>query len=453
MKKKKKRNISTTRKILCSFLLAILIGSILLSLPICSATGQRVPYIDALFTATTSICVTGLVTVPTYSTWSFWGQLIILILIQIGGLGVITIMSAIMIHLHKKMGLTDRMLIQDAFNLSSLSGLVKFVKNVLKGTFLIESIGALLYMIVLVPAFGIRGVWLSVFNAISAFCNAGMDIIGANSLTDFATSPIINFTTSFLVITGGIGFIVWWDLLRVIKKFKTHKFHCFKFLTLHSKIAISATFILLFGGGFLFLLFEYNNPMTLASYSFFDKLQLAFFQSMTTRTAGFFTLPQENLTNASSFTALLLMFIGGSPVGTAGGIKTVTLAVILAASISTVRQSESVSLFHRNIPTGAVSKSIAVLCTSFVIAFASTLLLSVAVNADSLSIVYESVSATATVGLSKNLTAYLNTWGKIIIIMTMYLGRVGPISLAIALNVQKSTQNIIKNPTEEISVG
>ena len=450
---KKKFSLSTTQTIMLSFLCVILLGSLLLALPISSADGKAVPYLDALFTATTATCVTGLVTVPTVTTWSVFGQVVILVLIQIGGLGVITILSSVMILLHKRMGIGNRLLLQDAFNLNSLSGIVRFVKKVMLGTFLVEGIGAILYMTVFVPDFGLRGIWISVFTAISAFCNAGIDIIGENSLCDYATNTIINGVTSALIILSGIGYIVWWDVLQTGKKSagKPRKF--FKHLTLHSKIAIVTTLILIFGGGLLIFLFEYRNPATIGEMSLWDKLQVSLFQSVTTRTAGFASVPQQDLTNGSSILCLLLMFIGGSPVGTAGGIKTVTFAVLVVSALATIQNKNETTLFQRNISKQAINKAVAVTAMSFGIAFASTLLLSAVTNADSLDILFETVSATATVGLSRNLTAQLTEAGKVIIIATMYLGRVGPISLALALNSRKKIQNIITNPTEEISVG
>ena len=436
-----------------SFMVAILAGSLLLSLPVSSASGDAVPYLDALFTATTATCVTGLVTLPTATTWSVFGQAVILVLIQVGGLGVITIMSALMILLHKRMGIGDRLLLQDAFNLNSLSGIVRFVKRVLLGTFLVEGIGALLYMIVFVPEFGPRGIWISVFTSISAFCNAGMDIIAENSLCNYATNPIINIVTGLLIILGGIGYIVWWDVMGVNKGADRKKRRGFRNLSLHSKIAIVTTLLLIIGGGILIFLFEYDNPLTIGNLSVFDKIQAALFQSVTTRTAGFATIAQQDLTNASSLLCLLLMFIGGSPVGTAGGIKTVTIAVLMVSAWATIQNKQDVSLFNRTISRQAVNKAVAVTMMSFAIMFISTVLLSSVTDADAMDIFYETVSATATVGLTRDLTPSLNPIGKAIIICTMYLGRVGPISLALALNSKKKNQNIIKNPTEEISVG
>lgn len=451
--KKQRFLISTTHIILLSFLIAILIGSIILSLPISSSSGKTTPFLDALFTATTATCVTGLVVTPTFAAWSTFGQVVILILIQIGGLGVITIMSGIMILLHKKMGIGDRLLLQDAFNLNSLSGLVSFVKKVFAGTLIIEGLGALLYMIVFIPEFGLKGIWISVFTSVSAFCNAGIDIISDNSLCNYALNPIVNIVTCGLIILGGIGYIVWWDVLRVLKQTPDKKVRLFSRLTLHSKIAIVTTIILIFSGAALIFLFEYNNPLTMSNYSLLQKIEASVFQSVTTRTAGFATLPQENLTNASSIVCLLLMFIGGSPVGTAGGIKTVTFAIIVVSAVSSVRNKENTEFFGRQITKQAVSKAVAVICMSFIILFFSTVFLSAFTDAPALDIIYETVSATATVGLSRNLTASLNSIGKLIIIATMYFGRVGPISLAIAFNKKTENINIVKNPVEEISVG
>ena len=451
--KKRRIKMSTTHIILVSFLAAIMIGALLLCLPISSADGKPAPFVDALFTATTSTCVTGLVVTPTVTAWSAFGQAVILMLIQIGGLGVITIMSALMIMLHKRMGIGDRLLLQDAFNLNSLSGLIRFVKKVVFGTLIVEGIGALLYMTVFVPEFGAKGIWISVFTSVSAFCNAGIDIIAENSLCSYALNPMINVVTCLLIILGGIGYIVWWDVIRLIKESRQRKVRFFRDLTLHSKIAIVATLVLIFVGAGLIFVFEYNNPLTMKDCNVWEKMELSFFQSVTTRTAGFATLPQENLTNATSVLCLLLMFIGGSPVGTAGGIKTVTFVIIFATAFASIRNKEDTELFGRRITKEAVTKAVAVTGMSFIIMFVSTLLLSSVTDAGALDVMYETVSATATVGLTRNLTPYLNVLGKIIIIMTMYLGRVGPISLAIAFKGRKETENIVKNPTEEISVG
>ena len=451
--KKFKLKLSTTQVIMLSFLSVILIGSLLLALPISSKSGKAVPYLDALFTATSATCVTGLVTLPTVSTWSIFGQIVILLLIQVGGLGVITIVSGFSVALHRKIGLKSSKLISDSFNLNSFSGLAKFIKKVIFGTFIVEGIGALLYMIVFIPDFGLRGIWISIFNSVSSFCNAGIDIISENSLCNYAINPLVNTVTSILIVLGGVGYIVWWDVIRVFKNFKKERIKCLKRLTLHSKIVLSATMILIFGGALAIFAFEYSNPLTMANYSLFEKIQASFFQSITTRTAGFATIPQENLTNASAIVCLLLMFIGGSPVGTAGGVKTITIVVLFATAYSVIKNKKEVSLFNRNIPRQAVKKSVAVTFMSFLIVFFSTVLLACVTNAPALDIIYETISATATVGLTRNLTSSLGVIGKLIIIITMYLGRIGPISLAVSFNSNREKPNVIKNPTEEISVG
>lgn len=451
--KPKKFTLSTTQIILLSFFVTILLGSLLLALPISAKDGKAVPYLDALFTSTTATCVTGLVTLPTASTWSVFGQVVILLLIQIGGLGIITIMSGVMLLLNRSLGLDDRLLIQDAFNLNTMEGLAKFIKNVLLGTFILEGVGALLYMLVFVPRFGARGVFISVYNAVSAFCNAGIDIIGENSLCDYATHPLVNLVTSVLIILGGLGYIVWWDVLRLYQSRTAQRRRILRHLTLHSKIAISSTIILILGGGILFFLFEYHNPKTIGDLSLFDKIQVALFQSVTTRTAGFASVPQEHLTDASATVSLLLMMIGGSPVGTAGGMKTVTVAVLLCSAVATVRNKTNATLFGRSISAESIRKAVAVTVTFLAIWFTATVLLMTFSDASALDVVYETVSATATVGLSRNLTGSLNAISKCIIIVTMYLGRVGPISLAVALGSSNQSQNVVEDPSEEISIG
>ena len=444
---------STTQIIMLSFLGAILLGSALLVLPFSTKSGESVDYIDALFTAVSATCVTGLVTLPTVATWSVFGQIVILILIQIGGLGVITITAGLMVAIHRKMGLKDSQLLSDALNVSTLSGLAEFVKKMLLGTFIIEGVGALMYMIVFIPDFGAKGIWISIFNSVSAFCNAGIDIVAENSLCNYATNPLVNIVTCLLIILGGLGYVVWWDIIRVLKDVKRTKFRCVFKLTLHSKIVLVSTFALILIGGASILAFEYNNPLTLKNYNFFDKMQIAFFQSITTRTAGFATLPQENLTSASSIICIILMFIGGSPVGTAGGIKTVTIVVLFATTIATVRGKNEVTLFQRNLSKQVTRKAVAVAFSSFIIVALSTILLSLSTDAPALDVVFETVSATATVGLSRNLTSSLNVWGKLILSATMYFGRIGPISLATSFNLKKENINIIKNPTEDVRLG
>lgn len=444
------KKFTTTHIILLSFLSAIFVGTFLLSLPVSTVNGKSVGVVDALFTATTSVCVTGLVTLPTFSTWSVFGQVVILLLIQIGGLGVITVMSSFALFANKRMGLKKSLVLQDAFNLNTLFGLSSFIKKVVVGTLLVESVGALLYMTVFVRDFGLRGIWISLFTSVSAFCNAGIDIIGQNSLADYCTNPIVNFTTASLIVLGGLGFIVWWDVLRVVKD---RKKKTFSRLTLHTKIVIVVTFVLILSGALSFFVFEYNNPETLASLSLFDKIQASFFQSVTTRTAGFFTLPQQNFTDASAFVSMLLMFVGGSPAGCAGGVKTVTVAVLLCFALSGVKNKNETVLFGRSIAKDTLNKAFVVVFVSFVTLALSFVCLLAFSNINFVDVLYECVSAVATVGLSRDVTASLNTVSKIIVILTMYAGRVGPISLAVMFKTGRGSENIIKCPVEDISVG
>lgn len=448
--KNKKFRLSTTQIIIFSFVPVILLGSLLLWLPISSASGQSVPYIDALFTAVTATCVTGLVTVTTATAWSFFGQAVILLLIQIGGLGVVTILSSFMMAVKRRMNMGDTLLIADAFNLNTMSGLSEFVKKVLFGTLIIEGAGALLYMTVFVPRFGAWGIWVSIFNSVSAFCNAGLDVIGNDSLCSYATNPMINIVTSLLIILGGIGYIVWWDVLGVLK---TRKKPRFRDLTLHSKIAIYTTLILIFVGAALIFVFEYGNPQTIGNMTLWDKIGVSLFQSVTTRTAGFASIPQEALTNGASVVTLILMFIGGSPVGTAGGIKTVTVAVLICSAISAIKGKEQTTMFNRTVAKEALRKTLGVLLMSSFVLLVSTLLLSATTDAPFIDLIFETVSATATVGLSRALTPKLDLFGKLTIIFTMYFGRIGPISLALAFNTRRQKQNAVKDPVEDISVG
>ena len=328
-------------------------------------------------------------------------------------------------------------------------GIVAFIKKVVIGSLIIEGIGALLYMTVFIPEFGIKGIWISIFNAVSAYCNAGMDIISDTSLYSYVTHPVINVVTSLLIIVGGIGFIVWWDIIRIIKNKNTRHF---RYLSLHSKIALSATAFLIVFGALMIFIFEFSNPQTIGNLSFGEKIQASFFQSVTTRTAGFASIPQENLTLPSTIISLFLMFIGGSPVGTAGGIKTVTFFIIIFSTFSVITGRNETSVFNRRISGKSLRKALAVCATATIIVFTSTLLISVFSNAAFTDIIYETVSATATVGLSRNLTASLNTVSRIIIIATMYMGRVGPISFAIAFK-GKERSSTVTDPIEEISIG
>lgn len=458
MKEKlKKIKFSTTQMIVFGFLAAILIGTALLMLPIATKPGETTTLIDAMFTATTSICVTGLVTVNTLSHWTTFGHVVILILIQFGGLGVVTFTTTILLMMRKRITLRERLLIQEAYNLDTLRGLVRLTIKIMKGTFVVEGIGALLYSIEFIPRYGfISGLGRAIFNSVSAFCNAGMDILGDNSLTDYVANPLVNFTTMALIILGGIGFPVWWDVITKLKKSMTDKFNLKSFarsLRLHTKIAVGTTVILITLGTVAFFIMEYHNKGTIGNLNFGQKIMASMFQSVTTRTAGFLTIPQENLSSDSAFIAIVLMFIGGSPSGTAGGVKTVTIAMIFLAAYSIIKGKQDVELCRRRIADFYIKKALAVILVSASVLFVSTILLSVVEGGDFIDILFETTSALATVGLSRNLTPSLSTLGKFIIIVTMYLGRIGPMSMALAFKFKGVKENSRHLPGENISVG
>lgn len=449
---------STTRIIILGFACGILIGTLLLCLPFASAPGVETKPVDALFTATTSLCVTGLVTVNTFENWSLFGQIVILLLIQFGGLGVITFTTVVLLVLGRRITLKERMLIAEAYNLDTLSGMVKLVRRILKGTLLVEGVGALLFALVFVPQYGlIDGLWKSVFNSISAFCNAGIDILGPDSLAPYRSNVIVNLTTSGLIILGGIGFPVWWDVLRILRLKRQEReklpWHgLWRKLELHTKLAITMTLVLIFGGMLLVLLLEYHNPDTLASLSFPEKLLAAFFQSVTLRTAGFFTIPQQYFYDDSAFLFVLLMFIGGSPSGTAGGVKTVTVLTLLLATMASIRGKDAVEVYGRTIPDSYVKKAMAVMSFGVVILIGLTLSLTLVESAEFLDILFEVASALGTVGLTRGITSALSVAGKLIVVLGMFLGRVGPLSMALAFNRQNA-RSLRHFPEEKIRVG
>lgn len=456
-KKIRKKELSTTQLIAVGFLVAILIGTVLLMLPFASAPGETTSFTEALFTATTSVCVTGLVVVDTYAHWSLFGQIVILFLIQCGGLGIVSFTTFLMLLIGRNVTLKNRLLLEDAFNLNTLKGLVKFLKRMLKGTLLVEAVGAVLYSFVFIPRFGpAKGIFVSIFNAVSAFCNAGMDIIGNQSLAEYVGNPLVNFVTMALIMLGGIGFVVWWDVLRVIKLIRTGEIKpklFFRKLSLHSKIVFAATFGLILLGTTAVFVLEYSNPETLGNLPFGTKIMAALFQSVTTRTAGFLTVSQKGLRDSTSLICMILMFIGGSPVGTAGGIKTSTAALLLFATWSMVRGNQEVTVFKRTIPLANVRKALAVVIISFMTMILATVVLLTFEEGAFMDIMYETVSAIGTVGLSRNYTGSLNEIGRYIIVLLMYLGRIGPISLAIAFSARQGQGNLISYPKEEVTIG
>lgn len=459
MKKQRERKwaLSTTQIIVLGFLTAIIIGGLLLSLPVSSADGQSVPLIDAMFTSTTSVCVTGLVVTNTYEQWSRFGQAVILMLIQCGGLGIVTFTTSFMLILGRKVTLRDRLLMQDAYNLNTLTGLVKFTKKVIFGTLIVESIGAVLYMFTFIPEFGWKeGIWISVFNSVSAFCNAGIDIIGPNSLAPYVTNVSVNLITMALIILGGIGFIVWWDILHMagkVKKKEVPSRAFFNRLSLHTKIVLTTTLCLIGIGTLLIFILEYNNPETIGGLAFGDKIMASAFESVTARTAGFLTFSQKAMRDSSALVCMILMFIGGSPVGTAGGVKTSTFALVIIAAMSAVKGSEHGTAFRRRLHNRTMRKALAVILISFLVAMSATIMLSTFCGGALTDVMFETFSAIGTSGLTRDYTAAMNSAGKIIIMICMYLGRVGPISMAIIFGFKKNKYGLAEYPSADITVG
>lgn len=442
-KRKNSFELSTTQIIGLGFLIMIFIGSILLSLPMASASGEATPYIDALFTATTSSCVTGLVTVVTGQHWSLFGQVVILIMIQLGGLGVVSFTTLLLIFSGQRIQLKQRLLIQEAYGFDTLTGLVKMVKKMVKGALIVEGIGALLYMIIYIPRYGIlKGIWTSIFMSVSAFCNAGMDLMGADSLMGYVDHPLMNMVTMTLIILGGIGFIVWWDVIEMFKRMRHEKFKlkmAWHQMSLHSKLVLAVTSGLILGGAVVFFVLEYNNPLTMGNLSLGGKVWASLFHSVTLRTAGFASINQAGLTTASALLSCAMMFIGGSPGGTAGGVKTATVALLAFAVISIIRGKQDVELGRRRISMENVTKGLCVILLQIVFLMISTFALCCQEPDISLmAIMYETFSALGTVGLTMGITEGLTIAGKLVIILSMYFGRLGPITIAMIMNKQEN---------------
>ena len=433
--------LNTAQIITLGFAGVIILGGLLLWLPFCTAPGYHTSFTDAMFTATTSVCVTGLVTVVTATQWTLIGKIIILVLIQIGGVGLISLGSIIFISLRKKISLRNRRIIQESYNMDRMSGMVNLVRKVLLCVLGAEGIGAVCYSFRFIPQFGpVKGIGYSVFTAVSAFCNAGIDLIGEDSLAPYVPDPVVNFTTIGLVIMSGLGFVVWWDIWDKIKQVVRGKLplnRAFKTLRLHSKMVLVMTVSLIVGGTVLIFLFEHGNIYSIGAYSTGTKWMASLFQSVTTRTAGFFTVGQDRFSNATYLLCLVLMLIGGSPMGTAGGIKTTTVAVLLLGLKSNLQGKKDVEVHHRRIRDSYIRSAIVVTGMAFgVLIVMSILLCAVMPKTAVQDVVYEITSAVATVGLTRGLTPQLNAIGKWIVILTMYLGRIGPLTLGTAVTVR-----------------
>jgi len=421
-----KKKISPAQIIIAGFSLTILLGAVFLMLPVSVAEGNTITFIDALFTATSAVCVTGLIVVDTGTYWSSFGKLVIIILIQIGGLGFMTVTTIGVIALGKKIGIKSRLLIQESLGQNKMQGIVNLTKNVFLGTIFIEATGAVLLATQFIPEFGLKkGIAISLFTSISAFCNAGFDIMGNfESITRYKSNFTINTVIMLLIILGGLGFTVIFDYIHE-KKFKR--------LSLHSKIAITVTvFLIIFGSAALYM-FESGNPNTIGNLGLYDKILISAFQAVSPRTAGFNSIDLAAMTDSSKFLMIILMFTGGSPASTAGGIKTTTVAVLLLTAAAFVRNKD-VEIYGRRINYSVVNKAMTIVVIAFMIVITGTMTLSILnPNMDFVDIIFEVVSAFGTVGLTLGITTQFETASKLVLVFTMFAGRVGALTIVMAL--------------------
>lgn len=447
-----------TRTITFSFFCVILTGSILLCLPIANQANP-VGYIDHLFIAVSATCVTGLVPVVVAEQYSLFGQIVIIMLIQIGGLGFLTFLMLFFHLIKRRLSFSSRLLIQEALNKSNLDHLGHFLLHIFKYTLFCEGVGAALLSIAFVPQFGwVKGIYYGIWHSISAFCNAGFDVLGSNSLINYNHSWLICVTIPLLIIMGGIGFVVALEVKERVKKYLSNRDSFSKFchgFSLQAKLVFIITMALIVSGTFLVYIFERSNPETLGGLPFGQQMLNSFFQSVTYRTAGFASIDQGALGEVSKMLGCVFMFIGGSPAGTAGGIKTVTLGVLSLCVRSVVQGKNAVVAFGRSISDALVKQALAVICISIVIVGIGGLLVCYIEPYEPLDVFYECFSAFGTVGLSANLTPLLSPLSKIIIMLLMFIGRVGPVTMALAFVHKRhcNAENEINYPQDHLLVG
>lgn len=457
MKKMKNIRFSTVQLMAAGFLGLIFLGGVLLWLPISNT--WPIPFVDALFTAATAVCVTGLVTVTPAVQFTLFGKIVLLILIQIGGLGVIACVTAFFLILRRRISLKERVIIQESYSMESLSGMVAMVIRILKGTFVVETAGAILYAFQFIPEFGlVKGIWYSVFHAVSAFCNAGVDILGDSSFIRYAGNPLISFTTIVLIILSGLGFPVWQDLMQNIRQVRKKELAAGRVwgkLRLHTKIVLVMTVSLIVAGAVSFFVMEFANPQTIGNMPLWQKVMNSVFHSVSTRTAGFATVPQGALEEETMFTTCILMFIGGSPGGTAGGVKTTTIAMLCLACMTFIRGGQDTECFGRRIELKYIRTGMCIVLFAFAVLLAgTTIVTSLEGDVSFIRVLYETTSAIGTVGLTADLTPQLCTASKLVIMLLMYLGRIGPITLALAFGAKKNPRDKIRRlPAEGIMVG
>jgi len=443
---KKRKKFSYPRVLMLGFGLIILTGTLLLCLPIASRTGEWSNPLNCLLTATSATCVTGLIAYDTFTHWTLFGQLVILTMIQIGGLGFMTLISMFALFLKKKISLRDRLLLMQSSGSMQLEGVQKLIRRILLGTLCFEGLGAAVLAIRFIPKYGLwEGIYNSIFHSVSAFCNAGFDLMGKespfSSLSTYIDDPLVLITVMLLVVIGGLGFIVWSDI-------KHHRFRLKRY-SLHSKIVLISTAVLLAGGTAFFF---FSEGEAMAGMSVGQRLLNAAFQSVTLRTAGFNTIDQMSLSGGGSVLSMIFMLIGGSPASTAGGVKTVTVAVVFITALSVARNRREVEVFKKQLPSTVIRQAFAVLMIYITVTFAAALLLSFTESAGLRSIFFEVCSAIGTVGLSMGLTTSLSSVGRIVITLLMYFGRIGGLSLAMAFSEERPAPPL-QRPEENILIG
>ena len=442
----KRPKLNAVQVLAVGFVLVISIGAVLLSLPISSANNEYTNFLDSLFTSTSAVCVTGLVTLDTGTYWSNFGKTVIMLLIETGGLGFMSFTVFIAIILGKKITLKDRLIMQESMNTFSIQGLVKMVKYILGFTIIIQSLGAVLLSTQFIQQFGLKvGIFYSIFHSISAFCNAGFDLFGNyTSLVSYSSNPIVLLTISALIIIGGLGFTVSLEIYNYKKNRK---------LSIHSKIVLYITVALIIFGFLLIFFIEYENQKTLGSMNFRDKVLNAFFASITPRTAGFNSISTDGMTMAGKFITIILMFIGGASGSTAGGLKVTTFGVLLFTLVSVLNGREDTEAFGRRFSKGTVYKAFTLLSIATILVLIVTIILTITEPKELfINLLYEATSAFATVGLTTGVTQNIGSISKVTLIITMYLGRVGPLTVLLAV-INKKKKNKLKYPEGKILIG
>lgn len=456
---------SSTRILIISAIILILIGGLILNLPVSSKTGKSIGLKNAFYTSASAVCVTGSISIVPGEQLSLFGQIVLLILIQLGGLGIMCFVTLVLLLLGKKINLSDRLLLQESLNQRQFGGLVQLIKLIFKYTIILETMGAVIISFRFIPMYGYgTGIFYSIFHSISSLCNAGVDLFENNSMRMFDTDVLINLTTMALIVLGGLGFAVWKDVLdnvtkgiknRISLKKIIHKF------SLHTKIVLSVTIILLISGTLIILCLEYNNEATLKEYDLGEKILISAFQSTSLRTAGFQTIDFSKTTIATKFISLLYMFIGGSSGSTAGGIKTVTFAVMMLSIYSFIKGRKEVKIFDRSISFEIMKRTMVVVVMSLAIIFISILILLIT-EADLLkqndmfmAIIYEVVGAFTTTGLTLGITGKISLIGKMVLFIVMIIGRLGPITISVAIfkKDKNENNNTIAHPNEDVLIG